>query len=116
MEEQHKSDESESEGSREERSGIVFNQEEFASKLRKIPSPSAGAPLTLRQLLENMGKHTRVLSREAPRMDFLDVQLHFDQIVEDNRQWEAYTDGRGVTYVTYDEEEWRRRWEDARRK
>ena len=71
--------------------------------------------MTLRQLLENMGKHTRVLSREAPRMDYLDVQLHFDQIVEDNRQWEAYTDGRDVTYVTYDEEEWSRRWEDARR-
>ena len=115
LEEQHESEESESERSREDRSEIVFSQEEFASKLRKIPSRSTGAPLTLRQLLENMGKHTRVLSREAPRMDYLDVQLHFDQIVEDNRQWEAYTDGRDVTYITYDEEEWSRRWEDALR-
>ena len=88
MEEQHESDESESEGSREERSGIVFSQEEFAAKLRKIPSRSTGAPLTLRQLLENMGKHTRVLSREAPRMDYLDVQLHL------TRFWRTTGSGR----------------------
>ena len=110
LEEQHESEESESEGSREERSEIVFSQEEFASKLRNIPSCS-GAPLTLRQLLENMGKYTRVLGREAPRMDYLDVQLHFDEIVEDNRKCEALMDGEaGVTHVTYTDEEWRREW------
>ena len=58
---------------------------------------------------------TRVLSRKAPKMDYLDVQLNFDQIVKDNRQGEAFTDGRDVTFVTYDEGEWSRRGEDARR-
>ena len=60
---------------------------------------------------EKIGRYTRVRGREAPRMDYLDVQLHFDDIVEDNRKLEALIDAEaGVTHVTYTEEEWRRKW------
>ena len=52
-------------------------------------------------------KDTPKRGKEAPRMDYLDVQLHFDEIVEDNRRCEALMDGEGVTFVTYSEDEWR---------
>ena len=44
-------------------------------------------------------------------MDYLDVQLYFDDIVEDNRKLEALIDAEaGVTHVTYIDEEWSRKW------
>ena len=61
----------------------------------------------MRRLLENIGQYVREKGREAPRMDNLDVQLHFDEIVEDNRKCEALMDGEGFTHVTFNEEEWR---------
>ena len=115
---------SESERSGEERSDsetaeIVFSQEDFASKMRQYQIGDIGEPKSLmRNLFENIGAEVRIRGREAPRMDYLDVQLHFDTIVEDNRQCEATMDGHDVTCVTYDEEEWRE-WskgkENARR-
>ena len=90
---------SESERSREERSDsetaeIVFSQEDFASKMRQYPIGDIEGPKSLmRNLFENIGAEVRMRGREAPRMDYLDVQLHFDNIVEDNRLCEAIMGG-----------------------
>ena len=114
-------------GSESERNGesdsetaeIVFSQEDLASKMRQYPIGDIGEPNSLmRNLFENIGAEVRMRGREAPRMDYLDVQLHFDNIVEDNKQCEANMDRQDVKCVTYDEEEWRE-WskgkENARR-
>ena len=103
--------ESESESDSEAASEIVFSQEEFASKMHNYIDLKRDHKSPMRRLLENIGRYTRVRGREAPRMDYLDVQLHFDDIVEDNRKLEALIDAEaGVTHVTYTEEEWRRKW------
>ena len=103
--------ESESESDSEAAGEIVFSQEEFASKMRNYIDLKRDHKSPMRRLLENIGRYTRVRGREAPRMDYLDVQLHFDDIVEDNRKLEALIDAEaGVTHVTYTEEEWRRKW------
>ena len=86
---------------------IISNQEDFASKMRNYLSDNGDPRSLMRRLLENIGKYTRAIGKEAPRMDYLDVQLHFDEIVEDNRRCEALMDGEGVTFVTYSEDEWR---------
>ena len=112
---EHRESESES---REERSDseaageIVFSQEEFAFKMRNYIDRPQDHKSPMRRLLENIGSYTRVKGREAPRMDYLDVQLHFDEIVEDNRKCEALDEEwRGVTHVTFNtDEEWRREW------
>ena len=103
--------ESESESDSEAAGEIVFSQEEFASKMRNYIDLNRDHKSPMRRLLENIGRYTRVRGREAPRMDYLDVQLHFDDIVEDNRKLEALIDAEaGVTHVTYTDEEWRRKW------
>ena len=82
--------ESESESDSEAAGEIVFSQEEFASKMRNYIDLKRDHKSPMRRLLENIGRYTRVRGREAPRMDYLDVQLHFDDIVEDNRKLEAH--------------------------
>ena len=107
LNEQREIDSESEERSESEAAGeIVFSQEDFASRMRNYGDVRDHRSL-MRRLLENIGQYVREKGREAPRMDYLDVQLHFDEIVEDNSKCEALMDGEGFTHVTYNEEEWR---------
>ena len=62
------------EGEREE---VVFDQESFAGKVRQLLLK--GNPM---QNFVELGKVMRERGKEAPRADYLDGKLYFDELVE----------------------------------
>ena len=93
------------EGEREE---VVFDQESFASKMRRYLF--SGNP---RFRLEKLGKDLRVRGREAPSTDlaeWMEGKVFFDQLVEEQRREVALMDG------AYEEEMWRAVWGETDRR
>ena len=80
-----------------ERDEMVFDQETFAGKLHQLLW--TGNPK--RNLVE-LGKVMRQHGREAPRADYLDANLYFDELVSEQR------------WTDHLEEEWRGFWGDER--
>ena len=78
-----------------ERDEVVFDQESFAGKVHQLLWK--GNPM--RNLVE-LGKVMRERGREAPRADYLDGKLYFDELVGEQR-WQEWQ-----------EEEWRVLWRE----
>ena len=82
------------EGEREE---VVFDQESFAGKVCQLLLK--GNPM---QNFVELGKVMRERGKEAPRADYLDGKLYFDELVEEDR-WQKSL-----------EEDWRVFWGEER--
>ena len=66
-----------------ERNEVVFDQETFAGKLHQLLKGNLGPNLA------KLGKAMRKRGREAPRADFWDGKLYFDEEVEEER-WQRW--------------------------
>ena len=78
---------------------VVFDQESFAVKVRQLIWK--GNPM--RNFVE-LGKVMREHGREAPRADYLDGKLYFDELVEEER-WQKWLE-EDVSRRALGGEEW----------
>ena len=85
-----------------EREEVVFNQEGFAAKVHQMIWKGDPA-----KRLVAFGKIMRERVRDAPRANYFDGKLYFDEIVEEQRRVDALMDGANQ------EEEWRAIWRDG---
>ena len=93
-------DRREADRSDDERDKVVFDQETFAGKVHQLLWK--GNPVS--NFVE-LGKIMRKRGREAPRVDFLDGKLFFDEIVAEER-WQRWQEE--------ERREWRELWGDER--
>ena len=87
---------------RDEREEVVFDQESFAGIVHQMIWKGDPA-----KRLVAFGKIMRERVRDAPRANFFDGKLYFDEIVEEQRRVVALMDGANQ------EEEWRAVWKDG---
>ena len=85
-----------------EREEVVFNQEGFAAKVHQMIWKGDPA-----KRLVAFGKIMLERVRDAPRANYFDGKLYFDEIVEEQRRVDALMDGANQ------EEEWRAIWRDG---